>query len=120
LIDFLPGVDIKKLLGGGTKQITSVFGLPRMVSKAFLIFVDLEDKIIEKLANEGMERLYRLKNYEFAPAGNFGMSKAEITKGGVDTADIELSNMRSRLQKGLYFIGEALNVNGELGGYNFH
>lgn len=119
-IDFLPGVEIKKLLSGGAKQITSVLGLPKRVSKAFLASVGLEDKIIDKLTNEEKEKLCRLKNYEFAPAGNFGMSKAEITKGGVDTAYIEPSNMRSKLQKGLYFIGEVLNVNGELGGYNFH
>ncbi len=119
-IDFLPGVEIEKLLNGGTKQITSVLGLPKRVSKAFLASVGVEDKVIDKLTNEEKEKLHRLKNYEFAPAGNFGMSKAEITKGGVETSEIEPGSMQSRLQKGLYFIGEVLNVNGELGGYNFH
>lgn len=53
------------------------------------------------------------------PAETFG-PKAEITKGGVSTGEINPKTMESRLQGGLYFVGEVMNVNGELGGYNFH
>jgi hypothetical protein len=59
-----------------------------------------------------------IHNYEFAPAGNFGYSKAEVTKGGVNTDEID-EIMQSKLQKDLYFIGEVLDATGELGGYNF-
>ena len=59
-----------------------------------------------------------IKNYTFAPAGNFGFTKAEVTKGGIDTKEID-ENFESKLQKNLYFIGETLDVTGELGGYNF-
>lgn len=59
-----------------------------------------------------------IHNYQFSPAGNFGYTKAEVTKGGVATNDIN-NNMQSKLQKDLYFIGEVLDVTGELGGYNF-
>lgn len=59
-----------------------------------------------------------LHNYTMAPAGNFGYTKAEVTKGGIDTAEID-ENFQSKLQKNLYFIGEVLDVTGELGGYNF-
>ena len=58
------------------------------------------------------------KNYQFAPAGNFGYTKAEVTKGGIVTDEIN-ANFESKLQKNLYFIGEVLDVTGELGGYNF-
>ncbi len=58
-------------------------------------------------------------SYSFAPAGNFGYSKAEVTGGGICTADID-ENFQSKLQKNLHFIGEALDVTGELGGYNLH
>jgi len=59
-----------------------------------------------------------LKNYLFAPAGNFGYTKAEVTRGGVDTKELT-SSFESKYQKSLFFIGEITNVTGELGGYNF-
>jgi predicted Rossmann fold flavoprotein len=59
-----------------------------------------------------------IHNYTFAPAGNFGYSKAEVTKGGINTNEINPQTMESVLQKDLYFIGEVLDVTGELGGYN--
>lgn len=59
-----------------------------------------------------------LKNYSMSPAGNFGYTKAEVTKGGINTEEIE-KNFESKLQKNLFFIGEVLDVTGELGGYNF-
>ena len=58
------------------------------------------------------------KDYKFSPASNFGYTKAEVTRGGVNTDEIN-ENFESRLQSGLYFIGEVLDVTGELGGYNF-
>jgi len=59
-----------------------------------------------------------LRNYEMSPAGNFGYTKAEVTKGGVVTQELN-SNFESKLQRGLFFIGEVVDVTGELGGYNF-
>jgi len=59
-----------------------------------------------------------IHNYQMAPAGNFGYTKAEVTKGGVLTSQLK-NNLESKYQKGLYFIGEVLDVTGELGGYNF-
>ena len=57
-------------------------------------------------------------NYTMSPAGNFGYTKAEVTKGGVLTNELT-SSFQSKLQKDLYFIGEVVDVTGELGGYNF-
>ena len=59
-----------------------------------------------------------IHNYIMSPAGNFGYTKAEVTKGGVDTDELTL-NLESKLQKNLFFIGEVVDVTGELGGYNF-
>jgi len=120
LIDFLPHADIDSLLCDTQKQITTVLGLPKRVAVAFLASIGLEDKRVDKLNASEKEKLKKLKYYEFAPAGTFGLSKAEITKGGISTEQIEPTSMQSKLQKGLYFIGEVLDVNGELGGYNFH
>jgi predicted Rossmann fold flavoprotein len=54
------------------------------------------------------------------PASRDSFERAEATLGGVDTTDISSKTMESRIVKGLYFTGEALDVTGELGGYNLH
>ena len=59
-----------------------------------------------------------LKNFQLEITGNLGFNYAQVTKGGIDTSDIEATTMQSKLQKGLYVIGEALNVDGDCGGYN--
>lgn len=61
----------------------------------------------------------RLRCYEFRPAGTEGYEKAEVTAGGIDTRDLQGRTMESRTVSGLYFIGEAVDVTGHLGGYNF-
>jgi predicted Rossmann fold flavoprotein len=53
------------------------------------------------------------------PAKTGGYAKAEVTLGGVDTNEISSKTMESKRQPGLYFIGEVLDVTGQLGGYNF-
>ena len=118
-IDFLPHIELKKLLNQKSKKlISSTIPLPKRFVKEFLKSIDLEDKPIVKLTKEEKDKLKILKNYEFAPAGNFGFSKAEVTKGGVKTDEIN-PTLESKFQKNLYFIGEVLDVTGELGGYNF-
>ncbi len=60
-----------------------------------------------------------LRRYRFHPTGTEGYEKAEVTAGGIDTRDLEARTMESRSVPGLYFIGEAVDVTGHLGGYNF-
>jgi predicted Rossmann fold flavoprotein len=57
--------------------------------------------------------------WQITPNGTEGYAKAEVTAGGVDTREISSQTMESRLQTGLYFIGEVMDVTGWLGGYNF-
>ena len=57
--------------------------------------------------------------WRVAPAGTEGYAKAEVTAGGVDTAELDAKTMQSRKVPGLYFIGEVVDVTGWLGGYNF-
>ena len=59
-----------------------------------------------------------LQNFSFVPHSTVGYSKAEVTRGGIDTKDISSKTMESKLVKGLYFIGEVVDVTGLLGGYN--
>jgi predicted Rossmann fold flavoprotein len=68
-------------------------------------------------ALEACER--RLHRWEFHPTGTEGFEKAEVTAGGVDTADLNSRTMEARNVPGLFFIGEAVDVTGHLGGFNF-
>jgi predicted flavoprotein YhiN len=61
----------------------------------------------------------RLHRYELHPVGTEGFEKAEVTAGGVDTDGLQARTMESRTVPGLYFIGEAVDVTGWLGGFNF-
>ena len=61
----------------------------------------------------------RLKRWEVAPAGSEGYAKAEVTLGGIDTAGLSSKTMQADAVPGLYAIGEAVDVTGWLGGYNF-
>jgi len=60
-----------------------------------------------------------LQDWQIIPTGTDGYAKAEVTVGGVDTQAISSKTMESLTQQGLYFIGEVLDVTGDLGGYNF-
>jgi predicted Rossmann fold flavoprotein len=61
----------------------------------------------------------RLKAWEVTPSGTEGFAKAEVTKGGVDTGALSSKTMEAKNVPGLYMIGEAVDVTGWLGGYNF-
>jgi predicted Rossmann fold flavoprotein len=61
----------------------------------------------------------RLENWTLRPAGTEGYATAEVTVGGIDTSDLQSKTMEARAVPGLHFIGEAVDVTGWLGGYNF-
>lgn len=117
-IDFLPTVNLA-MLKSSKKHVSRILGLPNRVAKIFLEALNINDKAANTLSSEAWIKLERLKSYSFAPAGTFGYSKAEVTKGGIATDEIDASSMMSRKVENLYFLGEVLDVTGELGGYNF-
>ena len=117
-IDFLPKQKIENFFQGN-KIISSALPLPKRFIQEFLASVELEDKNVSKLSSEEKEKLKLLKYYEFAPAGNFGYTKAEVTKGGINTNEINHQTFESLKQRNLYFLGECLDITGELGGFNF-
>jgi len=61
----------------------------------------------------------RLHAWELSTVGTEGYAKAEVTLGGVDTSELSSKSMEARQVPGLYFVGEAVDVTGWLGGYNF-
>ncbi len=117
-IDFLVNFEIEKIRDSN-KELVSLLPIPKRVIKAFQNHLKLPSKPLKLYSNEEFERLKLLKNYSFAPAGTFGFSKAEVTKGGIDIREIDEFSMESKLVKNLFFLGEALDITGKVGGYNF-
>lgn len=71
-------------------------------------------------SNHALEQLERrLHAWTFAPVGTEGYDKAEVTAGGVSTDALSAKTMECRDVPGLYFIGEVVDVTGQLGGFNF-
>jgi len=73
---------------------------------------DLSKKIIEIVSKS-------INQWAINPIGTEGYRTAEVTLGGVDTKELSSKTMMSNNNKGLYFIGEVVDVTGHLGGYNF-
>jgi len=118
-IDFLPQKDILELIKGSKKLISSVIPLPKRLSKEILKALDIKDVECKKVTQEMKEKLKLIHTYKFAPAGNFGFTKAEVSRGGVLSSELDSKTLEARHVEGLYFIGEVVDVTGELGGYNF-
>lgn len=95
--------------------------VPELSASALQKVRKREIPLPKRFLNAFLERhpLEMLKSYRFAPAGNFGYSKAEATRGGVNTDEVDAKTMMSFKEENLFFIGECLDVTGELGGYNF-
>ena len=78
--------------------------------------VSMEGHILSNAGIAELER--RLHAWRILPAGTEGYAKAEVTAGGVSTAELDARTMQSHPVPGLYFIGEVVDVTGWLGGYN--
>jgi len=89
--------------------------LPRRFADRWLETYPLEGSSDRAFA-DAEERLHA---WEVTPEGTEGYGKAEVTEGGVDTGELSARTMESRKVPGLYFIGEVVDVTGQLGGFNF-
>ena len=75
---------------------------------------------LQGLADKALNRAEeRLRGWEFHPNGTEGFAKAEVTAGGISTAELSSQTMEAKKVTGLFAIGEAVDVTGWLGGYNF-
>jgi predicted Rossmann fold flavoprotein len=118
-IDFLPDSNILELIKDSKRLLSSTLDLPKRLSKAILDALEIQDIECRKITPKTREKIQMLHNYKFAPAGNFGFNKAEVCRGGVITDQLNPYTLESLDLKNLYFIGEVVDVTGELGGYNF-
>jgi predicted Rossmann fold flavoprotein len=125
-IDLLPGVDLAAELRGrrasgdrAEARTVAACHLPKRLADRWsavhvpsMPVATLSDRQIEAIADS-------YHRWQFVPAGTEGYEKAEVTAGGVDTADLSSKTMEAKRVPGLYFIGEAVDVTGQLGGFNF-
>tara|TARA_E500000305_G_scaffold110031_1_gene116691 strand:+ start:5921 stop:7099 length:1179 start_codon:yes stop_codon:yes gene_type:complete len=126
VVDLTPGTDIAGRLiadkSSNAKQAvqTALSGyLPKRLAAAITEEANLtrplgdtSDKALRQLGE-------RVNRWRVAPSGSEGYRTAEVTLGGIDTAALNQKTMEVKAQPGLYFIGEAVDVTGWLGGYNF-
>jgi predicted Rossmann fold flavoprotein len=66
-----------------------------------------------------LAQVWKDAEWSFVPTGTEGYAKAEVTAGGVDTGELSSTTMEAKKVPGLYFIGEVVDVTGQLGGFNF-
>ncbi|GLK46602.1 MULTISPECIES: NAD(P)/FAD-dependent oxidoreductase [Novosphingobium] len=105
-----PRLSFRKALGDG---------LPERLAEALCGRLGLEGELgalTDKALGAAEARLAR---WPFLPDGSEGFAKAEVTAGGIDTAELSSKTMEAKRAPGLYAIGEAVDVTGWLGGYNF-
>lgn len=129
-IDFLPGGDIRRECEqwqqrGEKAQLGNLLArlFPRRFISAWLAVHNLQpllEKTVFHLGKQELEQLCQcIHQWQCRPAGTEGYRTAEVTRGGVATAEISSRTFEAHKVPGLYFIGEVLDVTGWLGGFNF-
>lgn len=126
-INLLPSIDLESLLQEKRQEHPNQLlknTLSRLLPKRFIeIMIEnkqLPDISLTQLSNERITQIATLlQEWQVQPNGTEGYRTAEVTLGGVDTRALSSKTMEATKVKGLYFIGEVVDVTGWLGGYNF-
>ncbi len=122
-VDMLPGLDAAQYLVGRKRtrpraEVRTVLAevLPARLAQALTVplgpIADQPDRALNAIAAS-------LNRRALHPVGSEGYAKAEVTLGGIDTRALSSQTMQARTMPGLFAIGEAVDVTGWLGGYNF-
>ena len=125
-INLLPDQDAAAMLNAAQetrpdKHLHTLLGevLPARLAVRLCEVLGL-DGPVKRLNHRDIETLANLLNgWTLTPAGTEGMRTAEVATGGVDCNELSSKTLEARRQPGLYFIGEAVDVTGHLGGHNF-
>ena len=127
MLNLVPETDVAETLITGKASLKKNLGntlsqwLPSRLAEGWLLangfqpearIADLPDKLLRKLGES-------LNRWSIVPNGSEGYRKAEVTCGGIDTRELSQQTMMATKVPGLHFIGEAVDVTGWLGGYNF-
>lgn len=123
-LNLLPGRDALDLLTSkrhADVELANLLGqqIPRRLAHAWCELV-APSRPLRQFSEAQLTALAgRLERWSLRPTGTEGYKKAEVTVGGVDTAELSSKTMEARRVPGLYFIGEVVDVTGHLGGHNF-
>ena len=122
-VNLLPGLDVYQALlslkqsGGSLSKLLNQTW-PKRFTQMWLALNPLED--MANAANETLQAYAdKIMHWELYPEKTAGYAKAEVTLGGIDTDEVSSKTFEAKKQANLYFIGEVLDVTGQLGGYNF-
>lgn len=130
-IDFIPGTDLfAKMLEAkksGNRSILRTIASEALPARLADRLTEIEfpsdaerSMPLPQLSEKRLEQFcQKLHAWPLHPSGTVGYSKAEVTRGGVDTDELSSKTLEAKKIPGLYFIGEVVDVTGWLGGYNF-
>jgi len=122
-LDFLPNISIEKL----DLELTKLFAENQNKTAGSVLYRFLPKALAERIADGKSSQIDKktrkeiagkLKSFPLTIAGTEVIEKATITRGGVDTAEIDSKTMESKICRGLFFAGEIINVDAPCGGYN--
>ncbi|NVD08082.1 NAD(P)/FAD-dependent oxidoreductase [Vibrio sp. JPW-9-11-11] len=126
-INLVPDVDLDELLKRSLEKHpnqslknTLAKVLPKRLVEVLIELKLLEDKPLKQFNSKQLAAVTaQLEQWQITPNGTEGYRTAEVTLGGVDTEHLSSKSMECKQIKGLFFIGEVVDVTGWLGGYNF-
>ncbi|MDH5473992.1 MAG: NAD(P)/FAD-dependent oxidoreductase [Gammaproteobacteria bacterium] len=125
-INLLPDLNVEKFLQEMKQQhpkmeLKNVLAekLPRRLAQKICQLWALDCPMQQLTEKDILLLADRMSHWQIKPSGTEGYRTAEVTLGGVDTDELSSKTMAARNIAGLYFIGEVVDVTGQLGGYNF-
>ncbi len=125
VLDFLPfenSIELMNLPDHGKLQVKTLFSrfLPDRLLQSILPTEPASRKIATLSKKDRTEIAAQIHSFSIQPVGTENFLKAETTKGGIDTSQVNPKTMESLLTPNLFFAGEVLDIAGKLGGYNIH
>jgi predicted Rossmann fold flavoprotein len=124
-IDLLPETDILNVFFTRRRSKMDMRNLlseffPKRFAQAWCDLMMIAKPINQNSDKELKELAHTLHAWNIVPKGTEGYGTAEVTAGGLDSDELSSKTMESRKAPGLFFVGEVIDVTGELGGYNLH
>lgn len=123
-LNLAPQIDINEIINQhkhSNKLLNTLFAtyIPQRMADSLIQILGF-DEPISQLSKQKIKSVSQLiHDFKFTPSGTEGYKKAEVTRGGVSTKELNSKTMMTNKIEGLYFIGEVVDVTGWLGGYNF-
>ncbi|WP_440983487.1 NAD(P)/FAD-dependent oxidoreductase [Shinella sumterensis] len=121
-----PDLDFAAIIAAARKQngrqaVQTVLAehIPKKLAQLAVTELSIDGPLAELSGKRIDALVQKLRDWRFRPPASEGYRTAEVTLGGVDTAALDSRTMAAKAVPGLYFIGEAVDVTGWLGGYNF-